>query len=287
MRSKPKKSDIEFNRCIIFNSLAYFVIAYYLVVFSFNIVSMLIANKLGFDVELFYYGFTHSGKKWTTDNVIFVFFLGNAFTLLTAVIFQYLYSKQRRYTKGVKLLYMWIYLISLIWFCGNIIIGAIFNFGIGTAMRYFGIPFFLRALLAAVTIVTLVYFGYRAQKHVMVSANLYVPKLDSRNFTGFFMYQIVIPILLGLVIIVLMKLPEIARYRYADILLLLSFIFFIFGLFFKRKSLESIRFKSHHSTKKMLKTKNCKVAVIPIVLMFIVLAIVRIGLMNGVKIDAF
>ncbi|PIQ29650.1 MAG: hypothetical protein COW63_12040 [Bacteroidetes bacterium CG18_big_fil_WC_8_21_14_2_50_41_14] len=273
----------RFNRCIVINSLVYFVIAYYLVVFSFNIFSCFLTSWLGFDVELYYYGFTHSGKKWTTDYILLVFFVGNAFTLVTAVLFEYLYRKQRKYFKGVKLLYLWIYLISLIWFLGNIIVGAFFNFGIGAALRAYGIPFFLRLILAIIAVAALLFFGYKAQKHVCVSANLYLPKLSGTNVTSFFINQMVLPILLGLVVIILLKIPHLGMYYYVDIYLLLSFVFFIAGLFYQHKSLNSIRFKTHSDDKKQLKTKNCELSYFPMVVMVIILALVRLGLMNGIS----
>lgn len=278
----PKIKSSQFNNCIVLNSLVYFLIAYYLVVFSFNLFSMAIAYRLGFDVELFYYGFTHAGKKWTTDNVILVFFVGNAFTLVTAGLFELLYRKQRKYSRGIKIFYMWVYLISLIWFAGNIIVGAFFNFGIGTAMRFFGLPAFLRLLLALITIAALVYFGYLAQKHVRVSANLYLPKLDNRSITSYFLHQIVFPAIIGIAIIILLKIPHLGMYHYVDIYLLLSFGFFIAGLFFRHRTHGSIRFISHGGKKKHLKVKSCRVSYFPLIIMIIILAVVRIGLMNGI-----
>jgi hypothetical protein len=272
----------SFNRCITINSLIYFLIAYYLVVFSFNIFSSLLTSWLGFDVELYYYGFTHSGKKWTTDNMLLVFFVGNALTLVTAFIFQVLYRRQRKYSKGYKLLFLWLYLISLIWFVGNIIVGAFFNFGIGTALRAFHVPFFLRLVLATVGVFILLFLGYKAQKHVMVAANLYYPKIYDRNILSYFLHQIVWPILLGLGIIVLLKIPHLPEYNYVDLYVLLSFVFFLGGLLFKYKSLETMRFKSHEKAKKQLQTKHCGIAYVPLVICILIIVAVRVGLMNGV-----
>ena len=67
-------SPRKLNICIVINSLIYFLIAYYFVVFSFNLFSMILTKSLGFDVELFYYGFTHSGKEWTRVDIILVFY---------------------------------------------------------------------------------------------------------------------------------------------------------------------------------------------------------------------
>lgn len=268
------------NICIAINSTAYFLIAYYFVVFTFNLFSMIIASFLGFDVELFYYGYTWEGARWSTGDIILVFFVGNAYTLFTALLFEYLYRKQRRFIKSIKLLYLWIYLISIIWFFGNIIVGAFFNFGIGTALLAYGVPFMLRLLLAGVSIFALLFFGYRAQKHVKVSANLYYQKLSKRITKRFAFYQIVLPVLIGLVIVILMKIPELARYDYVDIFVLLSFLFFIIGLysFLIYGKNESISFKSHNSQGNR---SSCSLNIFTSIIAIAVILIIRIGLNTG------
>lgn len=280
--AKALKFD-KFKVCVTINSLVYFLIAYYFVVFSFNLFSMVLVNRLGFDVELFYYGFVWSGRKWTTDYVIFVFFIGNSLTLLYAVIFERLYRAQRKYVRGVKLLFLWIYLISIMWFLGNIIVGSIFNFGIGAALRAYRVPFILRAFLAVVSISVLVYLGYRAQKHVRVSANLYYAKLSKRASNGFIFQQIVIPTIIGILIIILLKIPYLYLYGYADIVLLLTMLFFIAGLFINKKKQSSITFKTRGIGSIQHNTKRCNIAYFPMIIMIVVLLLVRVGLMEGLS----
>lgn len=269
------------NVCITINSTIYFLIAYYFVVFTFNLFSMLIAYYLGFDVELFYYGFTWSGNSWSTGDMILVFFVGNAYTLLTAFIFEYLYSRQRRFIRSIKMLYLWIYLISIIWFFGNIIAGAFFNFGIGTSLRAFHVPFMVRLMLSTAAILALLYFGYRAQKHVRVSANMYYQKLSSRKVAKFFMQQIVLPIVFGLVIVILLKIPYHAHYDFVDIYVLLSFVFFVAGLYFRYSKNESISFKAHTVAVSAGNKSTCSLYIFPAIIAIIVLLIIRVGLIQG------
>ena len=276
---KPSK----FNICVVINSLVYFLIAYYLVVFSFNLFSMSIAKLLGFDVELFYYGFTWSGQEWTTDYTILVFFIGNLLTLVIAVLFERLYRKQRKYAKGIKILYLWIYLIAVIWFLGNIIVGAFFNFGIGAAIRAYRIPFFLRLILAMIAIYSMLFLGKKAQKHVRISANLYFPKLSGRNFGGYLLQQIVLPAIFGILIIILLKIPYLGLYNYVDVYLLLTVVFFIAGLFYKFDSHGSITFKTRGKDGVVLDRKRCNLYFFPMFIMFLILALVRLGLMNGIS----
>jgi hypothetical protein len=244
---------------------------------------MVLASWLGFDVELFYYGYVWSGKDWTTDYTIIVFFVGNSLTLLLAVLFERLYRKQRKYAKGIKMLYLWIYLIAIMWFLGNIIVGSIFNFGIGAALRAYRIPFFLRGILAMISLGTLLYLGFKAQKHVRVSANLYYKKLTRAAFKGFLFQQIVAPSIIGVIIIIILKIPHVGMYNYADVILLLTMAYFIAGLFFKLKKQVSLSFKNHGVDDKAHNGKQCNISYFPLIIMFIIIAIVRIGLMDGVS----
>lgn len=272
----------KFDYCVAINSTAYFLMAYYFVVFTFNLFSIGICAFLGFDVELFYNGFIHSGKQWTVGNMILVFFVGNAYTILTAVGFELLYRKQRKYVRGIKMLFLWIYLISIVWFFGNVIVGAFFNFGIGTALRAYHVPFFLRLVLALVSIFLLAFFGIRSRKHVRVSANLYYQKLSGKVTQSFFITQIALPIVIGLIIVILLKIPDVGMYNYYDIYVLLCFIFFLAGLFYKSKKHESIAFKAHDVDVTSKNRKNCNLSWIAIICAIAVLAIIRIGLASGI-----
>jgi len=129
----------------------------------------------------------------------------------------------------------------------------------------------------------LLFFGYKAQKHVMVAANLYYPKIYGRNMLSYFLHQIVWPIVLGLGIIILLKIPHLPEYNYVDLYVLLSFVFFVAGLLFRYSKLDTMRFKSHEKAHKQLQSKRCVLAYLPLAICIIILLIVRIGLMNGVS----
>ena len=72
---KKHSGDGGLHRCIVVNSTVYFVIAYYFVVFSYNLFSIMLGKALGFEGELYYYGFVSTGKVWTRSDIILVFFV--------------------------------------------------------------------------------------------------------------------------------------------------------------------------------------------------------------------
>jgi len=269
------------NGCIVLNSIVYFLLAYYFVIFSSNIFTIVLAKILGFNAKLFYHGFTLNGKKWTNDNIIIVYFFGNLITLLIAIFFQRLYSIERRYRKKIKIFYLWVYVISISWFLGNIIIGSIFLTGMGTALIAFSVPFFLRASLAVVSVILLLYLGKKSQKHIQVSANLYFQLLSSQKIVYFFINQILFPAMVGLFIIILLKLPDLAQYHYVDLFMLLSIGLFIIGLFINYSMLDSMFFVSNNK-RNDLTENGCKIFYLPIIILITVVISIRLGLMNGV-----
>ena len=279
----------SFSKCIIINSTVYFVMAYLFVVFSYNLFAIWISTTwFGFDAKLFFHGFKMTGAAWNRDNMVIIFFFGNSITLLIGFIFDWLYRRQRKYKRGIKLFFMWTYIIAYSWFLGNIMVGALFNFGIGTALLAFRVPFFLRVALSLLSILTLFFIGHRAQKGIKVSANLYYKRLAKGAINGFLLNQTVYPALIGIAILVLYKIPNIDQYKYMDWLVLSSVVFYILGLFIKQRNRNSIIFKNrsvkgddddndyHH------KNKQCKIQIFAVIAFFIILLGMRFGLDPGI-----
>lgn len=269
------------NVSITINSLVYFLIAYFIVILTVNLFSILLAKSLGFDAELFYHGFALSGKNWSNDGIILVFFFGNAISAVLAVIFERLYKKNRKYLVGRKIFYLWGYIISITWFLGNIIVGAFFNFGIGTALRALQVPIFLRLLLALGAVFLLLYLGNKAQKHVRISANLYYQELSDQNIGTYYINQIFLPALIGIATIILFKVPFLGYYLYLDLYVLLAISLFIAGLFYRYALSGTIIFKTRNPVRVNLPGSKEKLYVVPIIILILVLMTLRIGLMRG------
>jgi len=269
----------RFRNCIIVNSLIYFLLSYYLVAFSANLFIILLAKLVGFDAVLSYKGFVLSNGKWTNDNIIIVYFFGNLFSLIVAVFFLWKYYIINQIRAKIKILYLWIYIISLSWFFGEIIIGAVFKTGIGAALIAFEVPYFLRLLLAVIGVFALFFIGYKTRVDILSSANLYYPKLSSQKTTKFVINQILIPGIIGFIIIIILKLPNLGQYHYVDLLMLLSIGVTIAGVFYRFKKRKGITFKY---TGKNITRNECSISYIPIIILICLLLIIRVGLNNGI-----
>ncbi len=272
----------KINPCIVINSLVYFLLAYFLVAFLSNLVLIIIAKIVGFNAILSYNGFVLSGAKWTNDNIIAIYFFGNLTSLIMAFLFRRIYYIERKSTSKIKIFYLWLYIISISWFLGEIIVGVLFQTGIGAALIAFGVPFIFRLALAIVGILVLLFMGNNAQKQVMYSANSYLTSITAHKVGKFFVNQFLLPASFGFIVIVLFKLPNINQYNYVDLYMLLSIGFVIIGLFLRYGQVTSITFLSQGASK--LVRPECRISYKPIVILVLVILIIRVGLMNGISI---
>jgi hypothetical protein len=282
-----KEFELKFNRCIVINSVVYFVMAYFVVVFSYNLFAIWLATYwFGFDAELFWHGFALKGK-WSRGEMVIIFFFGNSITLLLGYVFNMLYRRQRKYKRGIKLFFLWGYIIGYAWFFGNFIVGALFNFGIGTALRAFNVPFSVRGFFALVASLLLIYVGYKAQKGVLVSANLYFKKLSKERINSYLRHQILYPFLIGILILVIYKIPKIDEYYYMDWLTMTAVAMYLLGLFLKQKHRSSLIFKSHNpaadKSEHSKRNRSCKVQKAAVIVFVIFILAMRIGLNNGIS----
>jgi len=271
----------KLNKCIIVNSLIYFLLAYHIVAFSANLFIIFIAKLIGFNAVLSYKGFILTEGNWTNDNIILVYFFGNLFSLIVSLFFLSRYYNINQTRARIKILYLWIYIISLSWFFGEIIVGAVVKTGVGAALIAFEVPLFLRLLLALIGISVLFFIGHKTRRDVLLSANLYYPLLSSRRVRNFFVNQILIPSIIGFAIIILLKLPNLNQYHYVDLFMLLSIGITIMGFFYRLYMLNGITFQN---TGKNIARNECSISFLPIVILVILVLIIRIGLNNGISI---
>ena len=260
---------------IVINSLTYFMLAYFLVVTFTNLFSMLLGVANGFDGTLYYYGFILNPVhgSWSKDLVFQVFMLGTSVTLMTGVLFERLYKKKRKYPNAIKLLFLWIYIISFSWFFGNIIVGGFTNYGIGAAFRSFSIPLLISIVFSILAFGALLLIGYFSRLHVMISANIYFSHIRISEFRRFLFLQMLLPAFLGNILIFIFKIPHQAEFQFLDSFVVLSVFILISGLFLNPSTLQSINFKHHKRTK--------EVVVLPVAIFFLAFAILRIGLSFG------
>ena len=260
---------------ITLNSLSYFVLAHYTVIFSVNLVSILLAKLEGARGILYYYGFkiVNSGKYWSDELIFLVFFVGIGFSFFLGLFFERLYRRRRKHVSHLKLYFLWGYLMSFTYFFGNIIVGTFFYFGFGVIFQTLSIPIIFRIIIGLISIVCLIYLGFYATRGIIISLNNYRSSIAVKDYSWFLKAQLLYPFIFGTWIVFLLKVPHQYEFNLFDSLILLSMVFPIAGSFINIRKQSSIQFKN--------KTAKIRVFIVPLIVALIVLTIYRLGLISG------
>ncbi|MCF8227895.1 MAG: hypothetical protein K9G58_14265 [Bacteroidales bacterium] len=185
---------------IVVNSLIFFLLSYFFVIYLNNLFSIFLALVMGFDATLYYYGFEVIGD-WGKRSIFTVYFVGPFITLLSGIVFEIFYSKSKEDQSRTKLFFLWVYIISYTWFFGNMIIGAFFYFGPGVAFETLELGMVFRVIIAVVAFLILFYLGYRSTKKIFYTANLYYKEVENKQKQHFLLNQVLFPAILGYIFI--------------------------------------------------------------------------------------
>lgn len=228
---------------IIGNSTVYFLLACFFVIISCNLFQMLLGVFVGFDARLYYFGYILSNSNWSDSNIFMIFFFGNSFSILTAIVSEKIFRRKRKHPSRANMFFLWVYIISLVWFLGNIIIGVFFNFGIGVAFRSIEMPFIARLIIGAVAVTIMFFIGNLTRKSVIISSNAYYAKLPKEDASNFIRNQILWPSIIGIILYTLFKFPNMSKFNFLDMAVLCCIAFIILGLFYNSKKTKTLTFK--------------------------------------------
>ena len=249
--SEKETSNLRKYLVISVNSLAYFMLAYFFIIFLINIVSMFMA-KIFYDVQgtLTANGFDLNKQnfKWSLESVVLIFFIGVLLAMLFGVWFQMIYIKTRKGSGHLKLFFMWSYLIAYTIFFGDMIFGAFFNYMPGAFFNFMGFPIPLRVVIGIGGLVMLFVVGWMSAKNVVISLNIYLRKASISHIRPFVTAQLVAPFVVGNVIIFFLKSPLQAKFEYVDTLVLLTMMVIIAGVIFAIDKQQSVKFTRHHDS---------------------------------------
>ncbi len=226
---------------ILANSTAYYILAWIVVVYSNNLFSVWLIQKRGFRSSFEYFGITVRDWNWLMSDMGFIYILTAVFPLVLAFVFNTLYRLKIKFFKEVRLFYLWGYIMSMIWFFGNLMVGGFFNFGYAPLIRM--IHPMAGPAIGVLALVGLIYLGNVSQFKVMLSSAKYYKYLDNELYPLFINYQVLFPALLGMFLIFVFKVPHHAYYNYLDFMVLGSIMLFIAGLYADIMFLPSQRYK--------------------------------------------
>ncbi len=261
---------------VTFNSVVYFLLAYYSVILLTNIFSLILARIYGFTGVLYYFGFllNITEEQWTDDLVFIIFFFGISFSLLIGIFSERIYRRVIKSTSHDKMFFLWAYFISFTYFFGNIIVGVVYYFGIGVVFNYFSVPLMIKILFAAIAFSALIIIGRHSVRNVILSLNPYFNEIQEPDLVKYLNIQILYPALIGNAIIFLLKMPHHNLFSFYDIYTFLCIFIIILTIYAARNYGLPIKFKRTNNSFILQKT--------PLILVILIIVLIRIVFVLGI-----
>jgi hypothetical protein len=197
------------------NSTAIFLVTYYLLWFFVKLVTAL--SALAFDISsVIKYDkieFLIRGSDWSHDAVQVVFATGPLFALVVTILLLILYGKVIEETGLLRLAVVWLFTHGYVFFFGDMLMGAVFNKGLGYVLMYMFYMDTGKMLLTLSAFIFLILYGLLMCKFYLFTANSYYNFLVLQNRAPFMLFQFIVPFLAGNLIIMLSKLPHLFFYE--------------------------------------------------------------------------
>jgi hypothetical protein len=259
------------------NSTAIFVIAYLLVYLIYQLTVLIVASKWRLDSVLLYYdlAFNDYSPLWTRQNIIITTISGPVICLLIGLLF-YRYLSKRPKVKGfLKLFFLWIGMHGFNLFLGGFASGVSFDQGFGYVPAWLYWNVFWQIFISLVFLFVLGYIGYFAAPAFLdTSKSAY--RVRPENRARFLLFQVAMPMVIGTIILLLIKIPNNMPYETGT---MVTLAFGIVPVFMNRHAKPSISFEREK--------KATNIKWIYIILLVAALVIYRIGLNNGLHVKMY
>lgn len=259
------------------NSTAIFIIAYLLVYLIYQITVLIVASKWKLDSVLLYYdlAFNDYSPLWSRQNIIITTISGPVISLIIGILFFRFLSGRPKVKGFLKLFFLWIAMHGFNLFLGAFGSGVSFDQGFGYVPAWLYWNVFWQIFMSLVFLFILGYIGYyAAPKFLDTSKSAY--RVRPENRLRFLLFQVALPMVIGTIIILLIKIPNNMPYETGT---LVTMVFGIVPVFLNRNAKPSITFEREK--------KATHVKWIYIVIFVVFMIIYRVGLNNGLHIKMY
>ena len=230
------------NLIIWINSTALFLVAYLVIASFVGLASVIAASAFDISGELFYNQiyFHIRSQDWTSDAVKGVFSTGPLLALLVGLLLWILYSKVEEETGILKLFVLWMVMHCMVFFFGDMMMGALFSKGFGYVIMYFYFMDTGKMIITLFALVSLFTLGLFMTRQTLYTANTYMNVLQAAQTRKFVLFQFILPFLAGNIIIALFKLPGITLF---EVFLNGSMIILLLPIFIRAGMMQDLFFE--------------------------------------------
>lgn len=278
-RKKKEQSFIKqlFAReylIIAFNSLLFFLLAYFIISFIEKLGMAFTAMHFDYQTVLYYYKVEYlvDYDDWYADSVKAIFASGPVLAVIVATLVLILYSKVYLEDGVMKLLLLWGMFHGFNSILGGALIGALTGKEFGYTIMYLYYSDTGKLVIALLVLLIMVVLGSSSVKFWIFSANTYFNFSLPAKRQVFIVSQVLIPYLLGSGIIFLINQPKLTVY---NLLVNLSLIFMLLPVLLLSRYHQEYYFDE--------KKKRIKLSIRTLLVVLVVLALYRIGLGYGLR----
>ncbi|MCK9423260.1 MAG: hypothetical protein M0Q38_11745 [Bacteroidales bacterium] len=200
---------------IFFNSTLLFILANLLVFVITRLSTGIAALSFNINTISYYYDINYliTGDKWTADAVQAVFSTGPIIALFTGIVLFFLYVSVQAETGILRLLVLWMIAQSIVFFLGEMLMGALFNQGFGYVIMYLFVMDTGKMLISVFAMVAMVTLGFFFTRLFLFSGNIYFNCINAHNRRKFVLNQFIYPFIAGNLLIFIIKIPELSLYE--------------------------------------------------------------------------
>ena len=200
------------------NSVVLFLLSYLLIYAIAQIVTMFVALNFDYKVILFYHKIYYAidATDWTADSVKILFSIPPFTGLVLGIVSIIIYSTFQNEGGLLKLFFLWMFIHGMNMFFGSLLMGTLLNKGFGWVIAYLYYMDTGKMIFSILSIFALIAIGGVVSKSFLISGNSYFNFLNRENRKFLLFSQVLLPVFIGTIILILLKIPNNFYYTTED-----------------------------------------------------------------------
>jgi hypothetical protein len=208
---------------IVFNSTVLFLLSYFCLFFISQAMTVFAGSLFNYPSTVYYYQifFNVPPGAWFHDSVRTIYSAGPLVNFIVGAVFLIIYSNIRESTAPFKLFFLWGFLHGVNMLFGAMLVGTLFETGVGHVISWLYIMDTGRVLYSIVSIFLLVIAGLMSTRPFLFSGNTYYNEINRYNRTSFIFSQVLFPYIAGNIFLIFIRQP---RFIFYDTFIALTLI---------------------------------------------------------------
>lgn len=200
---------------IFINSTVFFLLSYLLFYLTYQAVTVIVGYLFHYPTIVYYYEvyFNISSEAWYHHSVKSIYSSGPLALFILGLISLIIYNNLKELTGNFKLFFIWAFLHGVNMLFGALLIGNLFDTGIGYVLSWLYITDSGKVLTSTFSVFILIVTGMIVARPVMISGNHYFNEINRENRRLFVIFQMILPFLAGNIILIILRSPHFMYYE--------------------------------------------------------------------------